>query len=166
MNLKRFLAPLILALVAVACSSIGKTKGPSYMDRAPERVSEPDIRIWQVGSTPFVARHETGSSSVRLAIRVLNTSSEPLTLDRVQVQSMGMGAYTIPSSTQPVGKVIAPNQVGEYEFWIPVQVEDTIQGANGPVSIRGIAYFTSEAGRFRTIFLQNLNDPMGSPNPG
>lgn len=165
MNLRKFLAPLVLVMVAAACASTGKTSGNSYMDKAPEQLSEPDIRIWQVGNTPFVARHETGPSSVRLGIRILNTSSEPITIDRVQIQSMGMGAYTIPSSTQPVGKTIAPNSVVEHEFWVPVQVEDTITGANGPVSVRGIAYFTAQSGRFRQIVLQNLNDQMGTPNP-
>ncbi|HVT02631.1 MAG TPA: hypothetical protein VHL58_04560 [Thermoanaerobaculia bacterium] len=161
MNLKKFLAPLILTLVAVACSSTGTNKGSGYMEKVPETLSEPDIHISQVGGTPIVARHETGARSVRLSIRVLNTSSEPLTLDRVEVQSMGSGAYTIPSGDHSIGKVIAPNQVGEFQFWVQVEVEDTILGANGPVSIRAIAFFTSSAGRFRQVLVQNLNDQMG-----
>jgi|GEM_PF-458958 len=165
--IRRFLTPVIVALVAFGCASSHNDSTSGYGDKAPAQLVEPDIKMWQVGSTPFVARHETGASSVRLAIRVLNNSSEPLTLDRVQVQSMGIGAYTIPSSTQPIGKSIAPNKFEQFEFWIPVQVEDTITGANGPVSLRGIAYFTSSTGRFRQVFLDTLNDQMsGSQNPG
>jgi hypothetical protein len=82
----------------------------------------------------------------------------------MQFESMGMGAYTIAPQTRPMNRSIAPDHFETVELWIPVQVEDTILGANGPVTLRGIAYFDSSVGKFSQVFIQQLNSG-GSGRP-
>ena len=47
------------------------------------------------------------------------------------------------------------------KLWAPAQVEQTISGPNGPVTVRTIAYFHTRLGSFQKIYITELNDGMG-----
>ncbi|MGA7615898.1 MAG: hypothetical protein WBX15_12045 [Thermoanaerobaculia bacterium] len=142
-----FTLGLSAVLVFSACAS----------DRMPANLAEPEFNLRQVEGQAFAARHEAGAISVKFQLDVHNRSSEPLTLDRVQLESMGYGAYTVPKTDRPFAKVIRPHQVETVDLWIPAVAENTIEGSNGPVTLRGTAYFKSPVGNFQRIFVQQVN---------
>ncbi|MEO8218646.1 MAG: hypothetical protein ABI718_16340 [Acidobacteriota bacterium] len=145
-----FLAPLILLFAA--CASSANSRG---------NLIEPEFIVHQIGGTAFAARHITGPISVNLQVDVINHSDEALQLDQMRMETIGdVGAYVIAAQNRPFGKTIGPGQQRTFELWLPAQAEDTITGNNGPVTVRGIAYFSSSIGKFQKIFITQLNDGM------
>ena len=142
--------PLLLALLS--CGTSSNSKG---------NLIEPEFAVHQIGGTGFAARHITGPISVNLKVDVTNRSDEPLRLEQMRMETIGdVGAYVIAAQNRPFGKTIAPGQQQSFELWLPAQAEDTITGNNGPVTVRGIAYFSSSIGKFQKIFITQLNDGM------
>lgn len=156
------LLSLLVLLPVVGCTS----STASIPDQVPASLIEPAFKIRQVVGQAFAARHESGPISVKFELDVLNRSSEPLTLERVQLESVGYGAYTLRRSSVPFEKVIQPRTIETVELWAPAYAESTISGSNGPVTVRAIAYFDSPVGRFQKIFVQQVNagdtGPLGA----
>jgi len=152
-------SPFLLA----ACGT--SQQATSNMSRKEARAAAdliaPQILIQQISRTPIAARHVTGPLPINFRLSVLNHSPAILTLTRVRVESMGEGAYTLISNSQAFNKRIDPAQEGSVEFWVPAQAERTILGSNGPVTIRGIAYFNSPTGKFQKVFVQQVHDQIG-----
>ena len=142
------IAAAICLLAALGCASGGSL---------PAQLSRPELRIVEIGGRPGAAENVTGPLSVNLAVEVANTSSEPIVLERLQVQSVGMGAYEFPSTTRPFDKQIAANSAEVVSFWIGTNAPDTVVGNNGPVTIRTTAFFNSEFGRFREVYTHTVN---------
>jgi hypothetical protein len=152
-----------------ACASM---KSDSGLGNATGEILKPEMQLQQISSVAGAARHVTGAIPVHFALRVANQSSDPITLKRVQVQSLGFGAYTIGEgagnvAARPFEKVIAPNHFEVVDFWVPAVAQVTTLGANGPVTIRCIAQFDSPSGQFQHMVIQQVHDIVGSPNmPG
>jgi hypothetical protein len=150
-SLPSSLFSLLSSLVLLACASGSKM---------PANLIEPEFRIRQVGGQAYAARHVQGPISVNLQIEIINRSAEPLTVERIQIESMGAGAYTMPMATRPFGKAIPANHIDIFEIWAPATVENTILGANGPVTLRSVVFFDSPVGKFRKVYVQQVNDQM------
>jgi hypothetical protein len=140
-----------VALLLAGCQT-------ASVDEISAQIIRPEIAVYQISNQPIAAQHVSGIGSVQLRLRVINKSAEQLTLDRVQLESVGFGAFTLRSSTQNVSRRVEPDQFANVDFWVPVEFQDTIIGNNGPVTVRGIAYFSSAVGRFQQVFVQQLND--------
>jgi len=146
--LSRTAAPLLLTVLILACSSA---------TQHPADLIEPEFRIRQVGGQAQVARHMQGAIAVNLEMEIINRSSEPLTVERIQVESMGAGAYTIPSTSRPFEKVIPPERIEVFDLWAPANAENTILGANGPVTVRSVVTYRSPLGKFQKIYVRQVN---------
>lgn len=143
----RKLLPIVL-LIAAACTST----------RATSPVKSPAIRVVQTSSVPYVARGVTGSVPVRYGVRVSNRAEIPITLKRVTIQSVGAGAYNLPSTSFPFDKTVAPDAHEDVEFWAGAYINDpSISGANGPVTLRVISHFDSPKGEFDEITVLQIN---------
>jgi hypothetical protein len=130
-------------------------------------IAEPDVVIAQMSSVASVARHVTGSTPVELIVQITNNATQPITLKRVQAQSVGQGAYTITegmsdNSAHPFDVLIPPTATRSVSFWVAAYANDTIIGTNGPVTLRMIANFDSPAGKFRSIVVQQVHDSVGT----
>ncbi|MFN2238225.1 MAG: hypothetical protein ABR524_02430 [Thermoanaerobaculia bacterium] len=124
----------------------------------------PEFRIMQITNVGEAARHVTGGLSVGFHAEILNRSSETLTLRRIQLESMGEGAYYLPSTTRPFDLPVPPDQVAAVEMWVSANIQSaTILGANGPVTIRAKVEFDSAEGMFQKIYVQQVN--AGKPRP-
>jgi hypothetical protein len=140
---KLLVLPLLL-LAVVACAT---RKAPG---------KRPDVTITQISGVPPSARWIEGGMSVRYLVRIRNNGLEPITLQRVNIDSVGIGAYEI--DHQSVFKVrIAPEQSGEVAFWAAAQRSQNVAGANGPVTLRVVASFDSPSGRFEDVTVQNVS---------
>ena len=149
-------------LSATACASM---KSDSGLGRARVNVIKPEILISQTSEMPAAARHVQGAIPIQYAMRVANRSAETITLKRVTVQSMGMGAYRIDATGRPFDTLIQPDEYQIVEFWVPANVVDnTIMGANGPVTLRATLYFDSPVGQFQEVVIRQVNAMPGRGN--
>lgn len=97
----------------------------------------------------------TPSTDVELRVDIYNDSGEPITLKRLQLQSV-MGGFAF----RPVGKIfnrIIPSKgVETFELWVTAFREAASVDVRGPVTVRGTAVFDSPAGAFRRVFTADL----------
>lgn len=144
---------LLLVLAAVACSS-GKSQ------RA--EIIRPEIDIRQLVGPSDLA-YPRGIMEIQYEVRVANRSSEPITLRRIDVQSVGTGAYTLRREFFPFNEVIQPDQYKTVTFWVKAWARGRVAGAgsNEPVTVRGIASFESPVGEFNQIFQRDLSQFPG-----
>jgi hypothetical protein len=144
--MRRLAALMVIAFVACATDNTGK-------------IPDPDFALVQLTQMPEVARNVTGGFPVQYRLHVENHASIPITLKRVNVQSVGLGAYDVPSTTRPFDLAVPPEKSVAVDFFIPVIItQPTILGANGPVTLRGVVTFDSEWGAFQKTFLLQANE--------
>jgi hypothetical protein len=152
----------VLSLMALACASAQSKSG---LGRAKAQLTKPEFEITQLGGMPSAARHVEGAMPVHYQLRVANRAGEPITLKMLTVQSMGAGAYTVSVTSRPFDRTIQPDQYEIVEMWVPAFIEyETVMGANGPVTLRGVAEFDSPVGQFQEVFIQQVNAMPGRGN--
>jgi hypothetical protein len=159
----RIAVPLTALLLVTTLTTGCKTSRGTGLASIPE----PDVVIAQMSSVASVARHVTGGTPVQLIVQITNNAAQPITLKRVQAQSVGQGAYTITegmadNSAHPFDVLIPPTATRSVTFWVSAIANDTIVGTNGPVTLRMIANFDSPAGKFRSIVVQQVHDSVGT----
>ena len=154
---------VIFAVVLLAgCSSMQSDSG---LGAAKVALTKPDILLTQISTIPAAARHVEGGLPVQYRLQVGNRSAEKITLKRVTLVSMGVGAYDVPSTSRPFSTEIQPDQAQIVEFWVPANVSNaTIIGANGPVTLRATLQFDSAVGQFQETVVQQVNAMPGRDN--
>ena len=147
--IKHTFVALGLAAMLVGCASANSKA----------QLTEPEVTFTQTSVVAEVARHVTGNIPVHYQVRVANKSGEPITLTRIDVQSMGAGAYALVPQSTPFKQQIAPDHFEVVEFWVPAIIQDaTVYGANGPVTLRAVAHFDSPVGQFQSVVVQQVHD--------
>lgn len=121
----------------------------------------PEFVVRQSSGVGVAARNMTGNLPIRFEIEVRNPSGEPIQLDRIQVETMGLGAYSISPQSKPFTLTIGSNRAALVEMWAPAVASDTILGLNGPVTLRLTANFSSEFGKFQRVVVTQVNDQSG-----
>jgi hypothetical protein len=153
---KELLVVLTFAAVMAGCAS---AKTDSGLGHAKANLIEPEIAFTQLNLLPQVARQITGNVPVHYRVRVANKSAEPITLMRLDVRSLGQGAYTLEPQSHPFKTKIEPDHFEVVEFWMPAYIDDpTVYGANGPVTLRAVAHFDSPVGQFDQVVVQQVHD--------
>ena len=153
--MNRILVVAAVGVLAGACQTFtpDKTAG-----RSTANLIQPEIQISQISSVPRAAEQAGGGLPIRYRMRVLNRSAEEITLKRVTMQSMGIGAYTVPQTSHPFDKKVVPDGFEVVEFWIPAFVEhQTTLGANGPVTLRLTVQFDSAVGVFQEVVVRQVS---------
>jgi hypothetical protein len=97
-----------------------------------------------------------GSVNVRFALSAVNRTKEPVTLNRIEIRTVGSGAYTLRPTTTPININLAPGQ----EATVPLSIWGYSRGGNAaahePVTIRAIAYMTGPTGAFVRLFTEYI----------
>jgi hypothetical protein len=94
---------------------------------------------------------------VQYRVDVENRTKTPITIRRIDVVSIGSGAYTLRSTSVPFSEQLNPGETRPVQFWAPATIDDpTILGANGPVTIRLTLYYDTPAGMQQTIVVQQV----------
>ena len=143
--MRRFV--ICAVLVLAACAS-NKT----------DDVPDPDFALTQLSRLPDVAEHVTGGIPVQYRLYIGNHATMPITLKTLNVQSVGMGAYDVPSTTRNFDVPIQPDKSAEVEFFVSAIAQTTILGANGPVTLHGIATFELGGIKFQKSFMVQANE--------
>jgi uncharacterized lipoprotein YajG len=137
-----------LVVVLAACASSNKT--------AKVDIPQPEITVDQLSNTPAVAEHVTGGVPIYLGMSVTNRADIPITLKRVNIQSMGSGGYNVPAQSHPIDKVITPEGTDQEQFWVSSFATQSVAGVNGAVALRVIAQFDSPKGAFETVTVHQV----------
>jgi hypothetical protein len=99
----------------------------------------------------------TGGLSVHYRVDVENRAKTPITIKRIDVVSLGSGAYNLRSTSAPFNERLNPGESRPVEFWAAASIDDpTILGANGPVTLRLTLYYDTPAGTQQTIVVQQV----------
>ncbi len=115
-----------------------------------------EVHLSQVESSNDVF-YMRGPISLRFALTVTNPTNETLTLRRIDLQSLGPGAYSIRTGSTPMKEVIHPNGATSIVLSAWGQARGGRLRANEPVTIRGIAQFVDDHGHsFNRIFTETL----------
>jgi len=150
----KLIAAIASALLLSACASATRSEVPS-------QILPPEFRIAQIGGVSSAGRNITGPLPIQFQIEVRNPSGSPITLNRIQLETLGEGAYSIRPSSKPFDSRIEAGQSTVVEMWTPAVSSDTILGVNGPVTLRMIATFKSEFGAFQRVIVTQVNDQLG-----
>ena len=157
--------PFLAVALIVAMAGCASGKSDSGIGNAKVKLIEPEIAFTQTNYLPPVAKDITGLVPVHYAVRVANKSGEPITLTRVDVQSLGAGAYSLASQSRPFKTKIAPDHFEIVDFWVTGYIGDvTVYGANGPVTLRAVAHFDSPVGQFDSIVVQQVHEHPADEN--
>ena len=125
--------------------------------------TEPELALVQLSRVAEGTQYDTGPVSVHFGVEVRNPTGAPIHLDRVSVQSIGGGAYDLPTHSQAFDVTIAPKETRAVDFWAPARVTNpAVSGANGPVTLRGTLEFDAGGKKFQKVVVQNISSPGGS----
>ena len=128
--------PVVVLLVATSCSSGGAADHSPAVAIHVDQVSAPDVL------------HFAGPVSMQYEVMVTNSSDQPLTLQRIELRTVGPGAYTLRNESTPVHLAIPPG--GEVSKTISAwgYARGGNLSAAEPVTLRAIAYFDAPGGSF------------------
>jgi hypothetical protein len=97
-----------------------------------------------------------GLVNVRYELSVANHTKEPITLTRIEIRTIGSGAYTIRPTSTRINADLAPGQ-GKT---IPISIWGSARGGNlaslEPVTLRATAYMKGPSGAFVRLFTEYL----------
>ena len=129
------IASAVLTLVLGGCaSSASNSSGPNV-----------DIRLEQASGVPDMF-YFRGPINLQYRLTVANPTSTPLTLRRLDLRSMGPGAYSIRTGSTPIRQTIAPNATTSVTLSAWGQATGGYLRSEEPVTLRGVAYFDTPDG--------------------
>lgn len=141
-------APLLLSACASAPASDASGPAPTTAAAAPasdKKTAEPNIGVARVEVNSAQPRTATSVPMV-VRVKVENRTEEPVTVDRIDVGSMGVGPYTIATTSQNFHHEVKVGHVSVFPVWVqaaPTQLDDTIGGQEGSMMMRISVYVTT-----------------------
>ena len=146
--MKSTLSALAVVLLA-ACSTNMSSSGPPVA-----------VRIAQLNASSNVF-YFAGPVPLQYEVSITNPTHAPLTLTRLDLQTIGPGAYFLRTAPTSMNLTIAPNSTANYTISVWGRSRGGYIRSTEPVSLRGIAYFRSPGTKsFVKMFTENV-----TPNP-
>jgi hypothetical protein len=144
--------PVLIVLLAPLFAACATSKHPKIS------IPEPGLGLEQVVG-PAELGYPYGPIEVKYNFAVQNNAAEPITLIRLDIQSLnpGGGAYTLRRDFHNFHQTIPPNSIGVFPFWVRAMSWGRTLRENEPVTVRGIAYFEAPSGVFQKIFIRDLS---------
>lgn len=118
-----------LLLFAVGCASGNDPNAPQVPI---------DIEQLSGGSGAYFF---AGPVAVQYRLAVANPTSEPLTLARLQLQTIGTGAYILRGTTTTLNLHLAPGETKTFDVNVWGDAPGGRVYSESPVTVRGVAYF-------------------------
>jgi hypothetical protein len=146
-------APMLLILFAVlfpSCSSANQQDGPPLT-----------INVRHVGGMPPMRAGVT--VPIYFEVDVTNHSSEPVTLERLQLASVGGASYQIGSRTELFRETIPPAETRTVNVPASARVLSARTSGDEPITIRATVHFDAPSGAFRRIVIERLGSGLGFP---
>ena len=146
--MKSAVSALGLGLFLFACASSNQSNGPNV-----------SIHLAQVAQSNDVF-YFRGPVSIQYQLSIANPTNQELTLTRLDLQTIGPGAYSLRANGTPMNLKVAPNSTSTYLISVWGYSSGGYLRSSEPVSIRGTAYFKGPSGSFLKLFNENIS-PAG-----
>jgi LEA14-like dessication related protein len=142
-------------LIAAACTT------GNQVSQGAAHIPKPDITI--IGRTDLTNVPTVASAiEAHFELRILNQADIPITLRRVDLESLGGGGIAIQSKNRQYDTVIQPHSAQSVDVMTTAVISDP-NGFSGrsPVQIRMTALFDSAQGALQRVVQQQVR-PEGS----
>jgi hypothetical protein len=139
-------AVLVALAVVPACAQAGSAAVAGEFD--------PQIRVRQPAGQ--VQPQPGVETDINLQIDVLNTSSRPITLRRIQLATLATERLQFQPARRTLNLVIPPNEFRTAEVWVVATLVDARRSPGGAITVRGTAIFESGSGDFRKVFTEPI----------
>ena len=143
--MKSAVSALVAGLFLVACASSNQTKGPNVT-----------VQLQPLGTVSNIFYYR-GPINVQYRVAVTNPTNQPLTLTRLDLQTIGSGAYALRANGTPMNVKIAPNGTTEFTISVWGYARGGYLASSEPVTLRGTAYFQGPSGSFLKLFNENIS---------
>ncbi|HXH39617.1 MAG TPA: hypothetical protein VNN08_13380 [Thermoanaerobaculia bacterium] len=116
-----------------------------------------DIRLAQT-SMPVDTFYFRGPVSLQYQLTIANPTSQQVTLRRLDLSTVGPGAYSLRTGATPITRTIRPNGTTTITLSTWGRASGGDLRSEEPVTVRGIAYFDTPNGRgFVRQFIETFN---------
>ena len=136
----RRLAPVVLLLALAACATSGA----------------PEVTVGLEQLTSFSDLRFAGPINVEYRVTATNPTDAPVTLTRIDIKTVGPGAYVLRTPTQPVNLTVPAKSSAS----VTITARGSAAGGNAnsaePVTVRATAYFDTPAGPLTRVVNQNF----------
>jgi hypothetical protein len=146
---------LTALLIAAACSS------GTQLSQNAAHIPQPEITILSRSDLTNVPTLASGVNA-HFEFRITNQADIPITLRRIDLDTLGGGAILIAAKNRPFNLVIEPHTAQSADFVTTAYINDPSNySGRSPIQIRAVALFDSSAGSLQKIVQQQVR-PEGS----
>jgi len=145
--MKKALSVLALFLLVSCSSSQQSSSGPNVAIHLVPLNTSSDVYYF------------SGPINIQYQLTVANPTNQPIKLSRVELQTIGSGAYVIRNTSSPMNVTIPPNSTSTFTISVWGYSRGGSMRSTEPVTIRGIGYFDAPSGPFIRMFTENIS-PM------
>jgi len=142
-------------LIAAACTS------SNQLSQNVAHIPQPEITI--IGRTDMTNVPTVASGiEAHFEFRIVNQADVPITLRRIDLDTLGGGSINVEAKNRQFNIVIQPHAVGSADFMTTAFINDPNNfSGRSPVQIRAVALFDSPAGSLQKVVQQQVR-PEGS----
>lgn len=145
--MKHAFALLAIALLAGCASAPASSSGAPALK----------IDLLQRGAPAADVYYFRGPINIQYDLAVQNPTNNQYTLRRLDIQSIGQGAYRIRTGSQPMSQKINPNGTTSVHLSTWGQSTGGFISSGEPVTVRVIAQFDGPEGGFQKVFTETLS---------
>jgi hypothetical protein len=139
------LASVIALLFVLGCSSSATdSNGPNVVIHATPLDTSSNLFYFP------------GPVGLRYQITVENPLDQPVTLRRLDLRTIGSGAYFLRTGETSMNVTIPPKSAKQFSVSTWGRSRGGFLGSTEPVTLRGTAYFDSPGGAFVRLFNENI----------
>lgn len=159
MKLRLPLALLALVLLVSACATSSNTLGGavSFGDGDYSSSDDYDVKIVQTANPMSFPRADNGNLDVSFEITIKNLRTEPVTIDRISLQSMSGRNYTLETSTRKYERAIPAGGTETFKYWTHAHVEGTVLETSAPMVVRALVDTVIGDGKQRETFNREVH---------
>ena len=136
--------------IAAACTS------GNQLSQNVAHIPQPEITI--IGRTDMTNIPTLAAGiQAHLEFRIVNQAEVPITLRRIDLDSLGGGSIGIQARNRQFNTIIAPHSVQSVDFVTTAFINDPNSfSGRSPVQVRGVAVFDSPDGSLQKVVQQQV----------
>jgi hypothetical protein len=147
--------------LGLACSSQPGDAGGIKHDADYSSSNDYDVRVVHTSSSMVVGKANPGSIDAVFVIVIKNRGEQPVTVERISLQSI-RGSYFLDNSSHLYQRTIAAGGSERFSYAAPAHVASTVD-TFGPVVVQAVVDTTVNGARQRETF--NRQVPAGASRP-
>ncbi|HXH38441.1 MAG TPA: hypothetical protein VNN08_07425 [Thermoanaerobaculia bacterium] len=97
-----------------------------------------------------------GALNLTFALSMTNTTNQPVKVSRIEIRTIGSGAFTIRSTSTPINTDLGPGESKTMPLSLWGYARGGQLSSTEPVTIRGTAYLTGPSGSFLRLFSEYI----------